>query len=100
MNTMRDALGRMTISKGLRFGFAVVIGMLLLPAVTSAWFLWQASSSVNDITEAGMPGARLTGEVDGLMNKYRKEQWEYLALPPATRSGLRRSRRWPKRTPR
>ncbi|MFB9723362.1 methyl-accepting chemotaxis protein [Planobispora longispora] len=82
MNTMRDALGRMTISKGLRFGFAVVIGMLLLPAVTSAWFLWQASSSVNDITEAGMPGARLTGEVDGLMNKYRKEQWEYLALPP------------------
>ncbi|MBG0826922.1 methyl-accepting chemotaxis protein [Planomonospora sp. ID67723] len=71
----------MTIDKALRFGFAMVIGMLLLPAATSAWHLWQASSTVSQLAEAGMPGAQLTGKVDGLMNKYRKEQWEYLALP-------------------
>ncbi|MBB5966799.1 methyl-accepting chemotaxis protein [Planomonospora venezuelensis] len=71
----------MTIDKALRLGFAMVIGMLLLPAATSAWHLWQASSAVSDLAEAGMPGAQLTGKVDGLMNKYRKEQWEYLALP-------------------
>ncbi|WP_153054467.1 methyl-accepting chemotaxis protein [Planomonospora sphaerica] len=81
MSRARDVLARMTIGKALRFGFTVVIGLLLLPAATSAWYLWQTSSEVSRLAETGMPGAQLTGEIDGLMNKYRKEQWEYLALP-------------------
>ncbi|MFC4057097.1 hypothetical protein ACFOWE_02245 [Planomonospora corallina] len=79
--SVRGAFARMTISRALRFGLSVVIGLLLLPAATSAWYLWQASSQVGDLADTHMPTARITGEIDGLMNKYRKEQWEYLALP-------------------
>ncbi|GIH98057.1 hypothetical protein Pta02_00660 [Planobispora takensis] len=78
---MRRKLARMTIGKALHFGFAVVTVLLLLPAVTSAWYLWQSSNAVSHFAETGMPASELTGEIDGLMNKYRKEQWEYLALP-------------------
>jgi methyl-accepting chemotaxis protein len=79
---MRALLTRSSISRSLRLGFVIVVALLALPALTSAWSLWRASSQVGTLAEAGVPGAQITGKIDGLMNKYRKEQWEYLALPP------------------
>ncbi len=79
---MRALLTRSTISTSLRFGFVIVVVLLALPAVTSAWSLWRATGQIDTLAEAGVPGAQITGQIDGLMNKYRKEQWEYLALPP------------------
>ncbi|WP_170208282.1 methyl-accepting chemotaxis protein [Couchioplanes caeruleus] len=71
----------MTIARALRTGFLVIIVLLVVSAVVSAIFLLQATNRVGDLAKAGMPAMRITGEIDGLMNKYRKEQWEYLALP-------------------
>ncbi|MFC3380421.1 methyl-accepting chemotaxis protein [Couchioplanes azureus] len=71
----------MTIARALRTGFTVIMVVLVVSAVVSAIFLLQATNRVGDLAKAGMPAMRITGEIDGLMNKYRKEQWEYLALP-------------------
>ncbi|OJF10077.1 methyl-accepting chemotaxis protein [Couchioplanes caeruleus] len=77
----RTVLSQMTIARALRTGFLVIIVLLVVSAVVSAIFLLQATNRVGDLAKAGMPAMRITGEIDGLMNKYRKEQWEYLALP-------------------
>lgn len=81
LKRVRTVLSQMTIARALRTGFNVIIVLLVVSAVVSAAFLLQATSRVGDLAKTGMPAMRITGEIDGLMNKYRKEQWEYLALP-------------------
>lgn len=75
----RTALSQMTIARALRTGFAVLIALLVVSAVVSAVFLLQATRRIGDLAKSGIPAMRLTGEIDGMMNKYRKEQWEFLA---------------------
>ncbi|MEU7903530.1 methyl-accepting chemotaxis protein [Actinoplanes sp. NPDC049118] len=74
-------LNRHTINRSLRLGFTVVVTLLVLPVVVSAVSLWQATERVGSLAEASVPGAQIVGRIDALMNKYRKEQWEYIALP-------------------
>jgi methyl-accepting chemotaxis protein len=78
--TMRRLLTNLTIRRSLRLGFAVVVALLVLPGVLLAASLWQESRRIASLADASVPGEQIVGQVDGLMNKYRKEQWEYLAL--------------------
>ena len=55
---------------------------LALPGLISVVGLAQATVQVGSLADAAVPGAQIVGRIDALMNKYRKEQWEYLALPP------------------
>ncbi|WP_412738007.1 methyl-accepting chemotaxis protein [Krasilnikovia sp. MM14-A1259] len=78
---MNRLLTSLPIRRSLRLGFAVVVALLVLPGLASAVSLAQATGRIGSLADASMPGEQIVGRIDGLMNKYRKEQWEYLALP-------------------
>jgi methyl-accepting chemotaxis protein len=75
-------LTRSTLAKALWATLAVVVVLMLLPASLSAWQLWSAATEVDYIGKVSVAGAHTIGQVETLMNVYRKEQWEYLALKP------------------
>ncbi|GAB1695123.1 methyl-accepting chemotaxis protein [Krasilnikovia sp. M28-CT-15] len=79
--TMSRMLTNLTIRRSLRIGFAVVVVLLVLPGLVSVVSLFQATGRIGSLADASVPGAQIVGRIDALMNKYRKEQWEYLALP-------------------
>jgi methyl-accepting chemotaxis protein len=78
-----------TIRRSLRLGFVVVVALLVLPAVVSAVSLGQATGRIGSLAEASVPGEQIVGRIDALMNKYRKEQWEYIALPAGDKERLK-----------
>ncbi|MEV6305441.1 GGDEF domain-containing protein [Actinoplanes sp. NPDC051861] len=71
-----------TLARAYRLSLALLVILMLVPTGVSAWQLWAATQRIDYVAEVGVPGAHLIGRIDGLMNKYRKEQWEYLALDP------------------
>ncbi|TWG25061.1 methyl-accepting chemotaxis protein [Actinoplanes teichomyceticus] len=71
----------MPISRALRAAFTMVIALLLISAGLAAFFLQRATRQVGDLAKTGVPAMQVAGDISGLMNKYRKEQWEYIALP-------------------
>ncbi|RZU50833.1 methyl-accepting chemotaxis sensory transducer [Krasilnikovia cinnamomea] len=79
--TMSRMLTKLTIRRSLRIGFTVVVVLLVLPGLVSVVSLFQATGRIGSLADASVPGAQIVGRIDALMNKYRKEQWEYLALP-------------------
>ncbi|GAA4601711.1 methyl-accepting chemotaxis protein [Actinoplanes octamycinicus] len=78
---LHTLLNRMPIGRALRTGFTVVIAFLLVSAAVAAFFLIRATRQVGELAGTGVPAMQVAGDISGLMNKYRKEQWEYLALP-------------------
>ncbi|MBG0563727.1 methyl-accepting chemotaxis protein [Actinoplanes aureus] len=78
---LHTLLARMPIGRALRAGFTVVIALLVVSAAVAAFFLHRATSQVAELAKTGVPAMQVAGDISGLMNKYRKEQWEYLALP-------------------
>ncbi|MFC3992486.1 methyl-accepting chemotaxis protein [Actinoplanes siamensis] len=71
----------MPISSALRAAFNLVIALFLISAGLAVFFLYRATSQVGDLAKSGVPAMQVAGDISGLMNKYRKEQWEYIALP-------------------
>ncbi|AEV84336.1 Inner membrane protein yfiN [Actinoplanes sp. SE50] len=79
---MKSFLMRTTLTKAHQISLAIIVGLLVVPTVVSGWQLWSATKKIDYVAQVGVPGAHLIGSIDGLMNKYRKEQWQYLALHP------------------
>jgi diguanylate cyclase (GGDEF)-like protein len=82
---VRSLLTQSTLAKAHRLSLAFIVGLMLLPTTVSAWQLWSAANKIDYIAQVGVPGAHIIGNIDGLMNKYRKEQWQYLALKPGVK---------------
>jgi diguanylate cyclase (GGDEF)-like protein len=79
---MRSILMRSTLARAHQYSLVLIVGLMLIPVTVSGWQLWKASDRIDYVAQVGVPGAHLIGRIDALMNKYRKEQWEYLALKP------------------
>jgi methyl-accepting chemotaxis protein len=57
--------------------------MMALPASLSVWQLWSAAGEIGYLGQVSVSGVQTVGRIESLMNVYRKEQWEYLALKPS-----------------
>ncbi|GGN34948.1 methyl-accepting chemotaxis protein [Actinoplanes campanulatus] len=80
--TMNRILTTLPIRRSMRLGFSVVVALLVLPAVVTAVSLGQSTGRVSSLADASVPGEQIVGRISALMYEYRKEQWQYLALPP------------------
>jgi len=76
-------LTRSTIANALRATLILVMIMMALPASLSVWQLWSAASEFGYLGQVSVAGVQTVGRIESLMNVYRKEQWEYLALKPS-----------------
>lgn len=79
---MKSFLMRSTLARAHQISLTLIVALLVVPTVVSGWQLWSATKKIDYVAQVGVPGAHLIGSIDGLMNKYRKEQWQYLALRP------------------
>jgi methyl-accepting chemotaxis protein len=75
-------LTRSTIATALWTTLILVMILMLVPASLSVWQLWSATSEIGYLGKVSVSGAHSVGSIETLMNVYRKEQWEYLALKP------------------
>ena len=78
---------RFSIRIKLLAAFAVMIGLMLTVGLFAVARLRVENRHVGQLASQVVPSTRAVGEVDALMNEYRKDQLHYIVARPADRPG-------------
>jgi diguanylate cyclase (GGDEF)-like protein len=78
---------RMSIRSRLLGAFGVMIVLMLVGGLFAVDRLGQDNRQLSHLATTVVPGTRTVGDVNALMNKYRKDQLHYILARPADRPG-------------
>ena len=66
-------------------GFAVVVSLMLMVGSFAAWRLRSDNQHLARLASVVVPSTRAVGDINALMNKYRKDQLHYIVARPSDR---------------